>query len=91
MLAKASVRDNLPTGRRRRIESLLLVLQSQRFFATPGAAAQYKTYSFAFDSCTAALAAYRERLPKAIALAKTISIAELEICRGVRQDACTRR
>jgi hypothetical protein len=79
VLAKASVRDNLPMGRRRRIESLLDVLKSQRFFPTPGAAAQYKTYSFAFDSCTAALAAYRERLPKAIALARTISIAELEI------------
>lgn len=79
VLAKASVRDNLPVGRRRRIESLLQVLKSQRFFAVPGAAAQDKTYSFAFDSCSAALAAYRERLPMAIALAKTISIAELEI------------
>ena len=36
VLAKASAQDNLPVGRRRRIESLLSVLKSQRFFAMPG-------------------------------------------------------
>jgi hypothetical protein len=83
VLGKMSAKDNLPASRRRRIESLLSVLKSQRFFALPGKGgaqtAQDRTYSFVFDSCTAALAAYRERLPKAIELAKSIAIAELEI------------
>jgi 4Fe-4S single cluster domain of Ferredoxin I len=83
VLGKASVRDNLPVGRRRRIESLLTVLKAQRFFSIPGTgddpAVEDRSYSFVFDSCTAALAAYRERLPKAIQLAKSIAIAELEV------------
>ncbi|MDP1535877.1 MAG: ferredoxin [Burkholderiales bacterium] len=83
VLGKASARDNLPVGRRRRIESLLTVLKAQRFFPTPDKgddpAAQNRCYSFMFDSCSAALAAYRERLPKAIELAKSMAIAELEV------------
>jgi len=82
VLGKASV-DNLPLGRRRRIESLLTVLKAQRFSPAPGTgedpAAQNRPYSFVFDSCTAALSAYRERLPKAMELAKSIAIAELEV------------
>lgn len=82
VLGKASV-DNLPVGRRRRIESLLTVLKAQRFSSTPGKgddpAAQNRPYSFVFDSCTAALTAYRERLPKAMELARSIAIAELEV------------
>ena len=34
---------------------------------------------FFFDSCADALAAFRERMPKLIELAKAIAIAELEI------------
>ena len=83
VLGKTSARDNLPVGRRRRIESLLSVLKAQRFFAIPGKGngqtAPDRSYSFVFDSCTAALAAYRERLPKAMELAKSIAIAELEV------------
>jgi len=82
LLGKASHGDNLPLGRRRRIESLLTALKAQRFVPVPGKSgapgAQDRPYSFVFDSCTAALAAYRERLPKAIELAKSIAIAELE-------------
>ena len=36
-------------------------------------------YTFAFDSCTAAVAAYRERYPKVTELAKALAVAELEI------------
>ena len=60
----------LPESRRQRIESLLTVLKAQRFFSMPANGRrsgcwQDRSYSFVFDSCTAALAAYRERLPKA--------------------------
>jgi hypothetical protein len=83
VLGKAAARDNMPAARRRRIEALLAVLSSQRFFAPPGKAdgnnAQDRPYTFVFDSCAAALAAYRERLPKAMELAKSIAIAELEV------------
>lgn len=82
VLAKTSARDGLPAGRRRRIESLLSVLKSQRFLPVPGDGhehpAQNRCYSFTFGSCADALAAYRERLPKAVELAKSIAVAELE-------------
>ena len=77
----------LPKRRRQRVEKLLSVLQSQRFFLPQengrtgseahGEAA--KPYAFAFESCSSALKAYRERLPKAIELARAIAMAELEI------------
>ncbi|MDP2823646.1 MAG: hypothetical protein Q8O52_13335 [Sulfuritalea sp.] len=38
-----------------------------------------RSYSFVFDNCADALAAFRKRLPKLIELAKAIAIAELEI------------
>jgi hypothetical protein len=83
VLAKTSAKDGLPAGRRRRIESLLSVLKSQRFLPVPGDghehAAQDRCYSLTFGSCADALAAYRERLPKAMELAKSIAVAELEV------------
>ncbi len=83
VLSKAAARDSLPEDRRRRIEFLLSVLKAQRFFPMPeeggGRTAQDRPYAFVFDSCTDALAAYRERLPKAVELAKCIAIAELEV------------
>ncbi len=83
MLGKSSTNTALPVGRHRRIEHLLTVLKSQRFFGAPGgtdaAAGRAQPYSFLFDDCASAFAAYRERLPKAIELARAIAIAELEI------------
>ena len=83
VLGKSSLNAGLPVGRHRRIEKLLAVLKSQRFFTAPrgteAAADGVKPHSFLFDDCASALAAYRERLPKAIELAKAIAIAELEI------------
>ncbi len=83
MLGKSSPNTALPVGRHRRIEQLLTVLKSQRFFGAPrgtdAAPGGVQPYSFLFDNCASALAAYRERLPKAIELAKAIAIAELEI------------
>ncbi len=68
----------LSSGRRDRVTQLLATLQSQQFFATPDAVAT-TTYAFAFDSCSAALQAWRERLPRLIALARAVTVAELEI------------
>ncbi|MEK7877380.1 MAG: ferredoxin, partial [Pseudomonadota bacterium] len=83
MLGKSSSNTALPVGRHRRIEKLLAVLKSQRFFGAPrgtdAAAGDVQPYSFLFGDCASALAAYHERLPKAIELAKAIAIAELEI------------
>jgi hypothetical protein len=83
VLAKNAGKGGLTAGRRRRIESLLAVLQAQRFLAVPGdpqeRGAQDWRYAFSFTSCAQALAAYRERLPEAMALARAIAIAELEV------------
>ena len=94
VLSKTAARDSLSDNRRRRIQVLLSVLMSQRFFpaarGSGDATLRAQPYSFMFDNCTSALAAYRERLPKAVELAKSIAIAELEIdgeYREARHDA----
>ncbi|MFI5015795.1 MAG: hypothetical protein ACHQAY_25950, partial [Hyphomicrobiales bacterium] len=83
LLAKSAPKASLSESCQQRIRWLLSVLQSQKFFPAstaagkPGDAAA--PYSFVFESCTAAVEAYRERLPKMIELAKAIAMAELEI------------
>ncbi len=83
LLAQALPKDPFPESRRKRIRALLDVLSTQQFF--PSAAAPSKKagaaqhYCFLFDSCADALAAFRERMPKLIELARAIAIAELEI------------
>jgi len=83
LISRSSPQTTLLDSRRRRIESLLSVLRSQRFFAAPGSldkrGAGEKTHSFVFERCAAALAAYRERMPAAVELAKAVAMAELEI------------
>lgn len=87
ILTQSTPTAALPKRRRQRVERLLSVLQSQRFFppqedsGTGGGthAEAAKPYTFAFESCSSALKAYRERLPNAIELARTIAMAELEI------------
>jgi hypothetical protein len=90
VLSRNSGQGGLPAGRRQRIESLLAVLQAQRFLSVPGngpdRAAQDRRYAFSFGSCAQALAAYRERLPEAVTLAKSIAIAELEVEGEYRED-----
>jgi hypothetical protein len=80
IVGKGAPRDELPVGRRRRVEHALAELESQRFFATPDAAddAGRACFNFQFDNCAAAAQAFRERLPEVVALVKAISIAELE-------------
>ncbi len=78
LLRKTTSKLRLSKRRRQRIEKLLSVLHSQQFF--PSASAEGGSpYPFAFESCANAIKAYRERLPKAIALAKAFAMAELEI------------
>ena len=91
VLARTSAQGGLTAGRRRRIESLLSVMKSQRFLPLPDDgqehAAQDRCYAFAFGSCAEALAAYRERLPKALELARSIAVAELEVEGEYREAA----
>lgn len=75
--------NQISPERRQRIAAVLDVLQSQRFYG-PGRASERKTnqpipYRFVFDSCAAALDAFRDRLPEMLAFVKAFTIAELEI------------
>lgn len=82
LLARNTAKDTLPESRRQRINRVLAVLQSQRFVLPGGAsdgAGSALTHGFVFQSCTEALAAFRNRLPELIELVKAIATAELEI------------
>jgi hypothetical protein len=83
MLSKALPKDAFPESRRKRIRALLEVLGAQQFFPAAAVPAKKagaaKPYSFLFERCSDALAAFRERMPRLIDLARAIAIAELEI------------
>jgi hypothetical protein len=83
LLSRSAPRENLPRSRKRRIGELLSTLKAQQFFPSPHSA--NAPYAFAFDSCDEAIEAYRERLPKAIELARAMAIGELE-ARGEYQE-----
>lgn len=76
ILGRSSTGTGLSHARRQRIEGLLEVLENQQFF---GGSNSKPGWSFIFDDCAAALAAWRERMPKAVELARAIAVAELEI------------
>ena len=76
MLKKSTPKASLPKSRRKRVEGLIAVLQAQKFFP---AGQDSEPYAFFFESCSSALKAYRERLPKAVEFVRAIAIAELEI------------
>lgn len=77
LLARAAPREGLPEARRQRIRSLLNTLGAQRFFAVDGSDAA--PYAFEFDTCAAALKAWRERLPRLAAVSRAMAMAELEV------------
>ena len=83
ILARSFPDGTLPDKRRRRIRSVLSVLQSQRFFAHAGngdaKTKDRQAFAFAFKRCAEALDAYRERLPAVVELVKAMTIARLEI------------
>jgi hypothetical protein len=83
VLVEGSHSDMLSAERRRRIEAVLMVLQSQRFYG-PGRASgtwveEVEPYSFIFDNCADAMDAFRDRLPQMVDFIEAVSIAELEI------------
>jgi hypothetical protein len=90
MLASVSQPSLLADSRRERIRWLLSVLQSQRFYVPSqhtGAPPQaLPGYGFVFDSCSQALEAWHERLPRLVELTRAIAIAELEV-KGAYREA----
>lgn len=83
LLADSTVNVPMPESRRRRVRGLLSALRAQRFYSPASDGEKGvdlgEPYSFLFEKCSDAVAAYRERLPKMIELAKTIAVARLEI------------
>jgi ferredoxin len=82
LLAEASTNVPMPESRRQRVRGLLSALRAQRFFPPATESDKWigvaEPYSFVFETCSDAVAAYRERLPKMTELAKAIAIAKLE-------------
>jgi hypothetical protein len=77
-LALVSGKDPLPDSRRQRVQLTLNVLKAhQSRKQEDGGRPDLKSY--AFTSCSEALAAFRNRLPEIIDVVKAIAIAELEI------------
>jgi hypothetical protein len=83
LLTAARPAARLPAVRRARIERLLAILRTQGFFPAPGVAetppAGTPAYRFVFETIDEALAAFRDRLPRMVDLAKAMSAAGLEI------------
>ncbi|HEY2188770.1 MAG TPA: hypothetical protein VGH48_09425, partial [Caldimonas sp.] len=94
ILANGTPREPMPEARRGRIRHLLAVLDAQPFVALPDESAAHAAgtvaYDYRFDNCAAAIAAWNERLPRLVELARAIEVAELEIdgrYRAERHDA----
>ncbi|RMI27417.1 MAG: hypothetical protein D6681_00710 [Calditrichaeota bacterium] len=85
-LLTALPHTGLPESRRERIRQLIHTLKSQRFFPTALDSKEKSLYEFTFTSCAEALRAYYQRLPRMIALAKAILMAELEVEGTYRED-----
>lgn len=83
LLGRALPKAPLPESRQRRIQWVLSVLESQRFFPAASGPAErsraIEPYAFAFESCSSAIAAFHERMPGLIEVAKAIAVGELEI------------
>ena len=89
VLEGSTPHNRLPAERRNRIRSALGVLESQRFFDVSGAGGEVRKddhYLFFFDSLSAALKAYNERLPAMADVAKALEMAELECDNAFRED-----
>jgi hypothetical protein len=81
LVGRSVPKDELPSARRQRIEWVLAVLDSQRFFAPAAEAGGQPpaSFGFRFDNCAEAAEAFRARLPQLAEVVKAIAIAELEI------------
>jgi hypothetical protein len=82
MLTEAAANVPMPESRRQRVRGLLAALRTQRFFPPATDSDKWigvaEPYSFVFHTCSEAVAAYRERLPKMTELAKAMAMAKLE-------------
>ncbi|NOX40877.1 MAG: hypothetical protein GXP05_10275 [Alphaproteobacteria bacterium] len=83
VLGREHPEGRLPKARLRRLEWVLSILGSQRFFG-PGRSSgrgllDQAPHSHIFQSCEVALEAFRERLPEVVLLVKALSTAELEV------------
>ena len=82
LLGRSAPKDELPPGRRERIEWALTVLKRQPFFESPAGASLARSaespFEYRFSSCAEAVAAFAERLPAVVEFVKALSIAELE-------------
>lgn len=90
VLVEGTHSDRLSHGRRQRIEAVLMVLHSQRFYG-PGRASErwldgVEPHSFIFDNCADAMGAFRDRLPQMVDFIEAVSIAELEIQNKYRPE-----
>ena len=82
ILPQSAPDASLPEDRRLRLRATLKVLETQRFVPASELLKQDAAeapYDFVFESCSVAMAAFEERLPELVALAKALSVAELEI------------
>lgn len=82
ILPRTAPDASLPDDRSLRLRATLKVLETQRFVPPSellGQAVAEAPYEFVFDSCVAAKAAFEKRLPELVALAKALSVAELEV------------
>lgn len=82
LLTETTINVPMAEKRRQRIRGLLSTLRTQRFFPPATESDKWigvaEAYSFVFENCTEAVAAYRERLPKMTELAKAMAMAKLE-------------
>ena len=82
LLTEATVNVPMAESRRQRIRGLLATLRTQRFFPPTTENDKWigvaEPYSFAFENCADAVAAYRDRLPKMTELARAMAMAKLE-------------
>jgi len=77
LVGRRAPRDELPAARRARIYWALAVLRAQRFYPDPRAAAG-GGFGYRFGDCSAAGAAFRERLAALVETVKALAVGELE-------------
>jgi len=90
VLSHGSAHTPALDARQERIQRVLQVLKSQRFYP-PGRSSERKPgqpnpHNFIFESCAEALDAFRERLDEIVDFVKALVIAELEIANKYRAD-----
>ena len=83
LIEDSTPHNRLPATRQKRIREALSILETQQFF---GATEDGNAYDFVFDSLSAALKAYNERMPEMANVVRAIAIAELELANAYRED-----